>query len=258
VIISTDQLGNSIELKQKPTRIVSLVPSQTELLYDLGLEDQVVGITKFCVHPGKWFRSKKRVGGTKTINNEAVRELQPDLVIANKEENVKGQVEELRKFVPVWTSDINTLADALEMIEKIGELVDSKSIATDICTKIITSFETLSPLPQVNTAYLIWKDPYMAAGSDTFIHDLLTRLGMSNVVKTARYPPITVEEIQSIGCELLLLSSEPYPFKEKHIQELKNQLPHVIVKLVDGEMFSWYGSRLKLSAEYFRKMCADL
>jgi ABC-type Fe3+-hydroxamate transport system substrate-binding protein len=115
--IYTDQLGRSIQLAAVPSRIISLVPSQTELLYSLGLDQQVVGITKFCVHPNTWFREKTRVGGTKTIKMDVIQQLQPDLIIANKEENVKEQIEELARHYPVWTSDINDLSDAFDMME---------------------------------------------------------------------------------------------------------------------------------------------
>ena len=126
----TDQLNRTILLKEKPSRIVSLVPSQTELLHALELREEVVGITKFCVHPTDWFRTKTRVGGTKTVNFDSVRSLRPDLIIANKEENVKEQVEALAAEFPVWVSDVNNLADALDMLQKLGQVLWCEQSAT--------------------------------------------------------------------------------------------------------------------------------
>ena len=265
----TDQTGHTATLTRIPLRIVSLVPSQTELLYALGLDKEVVGITKFCIHPPHWFATKQRIGGTKTVDLEKVMALQPDLVIANKEENTRKQVEALQQLLPVYTSDINTLKDALQMIGDIGKLVGKDVASTAVITNIQAAFAALeqevpkvSPLEQrrnstlqIKAAYLIWKDPWMAAGGDTFIHDMLERCGCTNVFSnTARYPEITVQEMASLGCNLLLLSSEPYPFKQKHIDALQQQMPGTQILLVDGEMFSWYGSRLQYAAEYFMQL----
>jgi ABC-type Fe3+-hydroxamate transport system substrate-binding protein len=256
----TDQLGNTIILKQTPGRIISLVPSQTELLYDLGLNEEVIGITKFCIHPEKWFRIKTRIGGTKTLNIEKIKELQPDLIIANKEENVKEQVEILRSVAPVWTSDINDLDDALQMIRSIGEIVVKPGEAENISGKIISAFSQLDiTAPQLRTVYLVWKDPYMTVGGNTFINDMLERCGFENVfADKERYPTISLEELAANNCQLVLLSSEPYPFKEKNIAEIQKIIPGAKILLADGEMFSWYGSRLQYAPDYFRQLLADL
>jgi ABC-type Fe3+-hydroxamate transport system substrate-binding protein len=247
-----DQINNSVQLPGPPKKIISLVPSQTELLYDLGLDEEVVGITKFCIHPKYWFNTKQRIGGTKTVNVELVKSMQPDLVIANKEENVKSQVEEIGIFCPVFTSDINTLEDALEMILQLGKVVDKEEPAIRLVDNIQAEFATLPQAPQkLRTAYLIWKDPYMTVGPNTFISDMLGLYGFENIIAQPRYPQVTIEELKSLQCELLLLSSEPYPFKEKHIEDLKKELPGTKVVLVDGEMFSWYGSRLQYAPTYF-------
>ena len=250
-----DQTGYSLELTNKPIRIVSLVPSQTELLFDLGLDDQVVGITKFCVHPQAWFRSKTRIGGTKTVKLDAVAALQPDLILANKEENVQEQVEALRNIAPVWTSDISNLAETLEMIQAIGELTDTVEKALSICQQIQSSFKALSGVATHQAAYLIWRDPYMTAGGDTFISNMLQYCGCTNVfANLQRYPAITIEAIRNSGADTVLLSSEPFPFKEKHIAEIGAALPGTQVILVDGEMFSWYGSRLLHAHAYFKEI----
>jgi ABC-type Fe3+-hydroxamate transport system substrate-binding protein len=255
----TDQTGYTISLSHVPKRIVSLVPSQTELLYDLGLDECVVGITKFCVHPKAWFRSKQRVGGTKTVKLDVVTALQPDLILANKEENVQEQVEALRNIAPVWTSDISNLAETLDMIQAVGALTDTAATATTILERINNSFAALSGTSQRKAAYLIWRDPYMTAGGDTFISDMLQYCGCTNVfAHQQRYPAITLEDIRESGADTVLLSSEPFPFKEKHIDEISAALPGTKVLLVDGEMFSWYGSRLLHAPAYFHVLREQL
>jgi len=256
-MIYTDQLGRQVELTDSPKRIVSVVPSQTELLHYLGLEEEVVGITKFCIHPEEWFRTKPRIGGTKQLHIQKILELKPDLVIANKEENVQEQIEELAQYLPVWVSDVNTLQEAVDMIASIGELVGQKSKALGLVEVLKTSFATLHKPGRLKprTCYLIWKDPYMTIGGDTFIHDMLQQAGFTNLFADKnRYPEVSVEEINEMGCEVLLLSSEPYPFQQKHIYELQAQLPHTAIVLVDGELFSWYGSRLLHSPAYFEQL----
>lgn len=257
---ASDQMGRKIFLPALPKRIVSLVPSQTELLYDLGLENELVGITKFCIHPETVFRTKARVGGTKKIDFAKIRALNPDLIIGNKEENEKEQIEALMHDFPVWMSDIKNLEDACEMIHKIGEITGTQSKALEITSKIKTDFHELKnsifPLNKVKVAYFIWKDPYMTIGGDTFINHILEALNFENVFKTkpGRYPEITLEEIILAKPKFIFLSSEPYPFKEKHIEGLQKIAPGSTIRLVDGEMFSWYGSRLLHAPKYFRKL----
>src|SRR5579871_2743308 len=217
-----DQLGRNISLKDFPQRIISLVPSQTELLFDLGLDEQVVGITKFCVHPEKWIRNKTRVGGTKQINFKTIAELDPDLIIANKEGGAK-----------------KIIAEIIDNFSSFIKQQDANNIR--------------------RTAYLIWQDPYMSVGGDTFIHEMMTCCGMKNIFEDRdRYPTITEADLSRENCELLLLSSEPFPFKENHLKELQNKLQKVKIILVDGEMFSWYGSRLIKAPQYFRQLMTEI
>lgn len=252
----TDQLGITISLTATPRRIISLVPSQTELLAHLGLEAEVAGITKFCIHPDEWFRNKHRVGGTKTVDIDKVRALQPHLIIANKEENTREQVEALRQIAPVWTSDVNSLQDAYEMISGVGDLTGRRTQAEALVFEIKQGFDSLPVTATIlPAAYLIWKDPYMTVGGDTFISDMLQYCGFRNCFASQqRYPEVSVEQLKTSPAKIILLSSEPYPFKEKHITELQEQLPGNKILLVDGEMFSWYGSRLRLAPEYFRSL----
>ncbi len=256
----TDQLNRKLDLNSTPVRIVSLVPSQTELLYDLGLSDEVVGITKFCIHPSVWFRTKVRVGGTKKINFEKIHALNPNLIIGNKEENDQSQIEELMTRYPVWMSDIKNLDDALNMIVEIGELVNRKNEAAQIKSRITEQFDVLQSnilnlTSKISVVYLIWKDPLITIGRDTFIHDMLSRCGFKNVFSNQnRYPEIKREDLKALQPDLVLLSSEPYPFKEKHREEFQSLCPGSTVLLVDGELFSWYGSRLLKAPEYFRSL----
>ncbi|RYG10022.1 MAG: cobalamin-binding protein [Chitinophagaceae bacterium] len=251
----TDQLGRAVTFNYPPKRIISLVPSQTELLFDLGLGEEVVGITKFCIHPIEKFASCTKVGGTKKLKIDVIRSLKPDLIIGNKEENTQNEIEELMSEFPVWMSDIANLEDSMRMIEQIGELVNRAPEAAYLNHLILAGFNDLQSLAvskNINkrVAYIIWKDPYLFAGRDTFIDDILRKIGLTNVVKQSRYPQVALPQLQTQNPELIFLSSEPYPFKEKHSEEIKAILPHVKVILVDGEMFSWYGSRLVKAINY--------
>jgi len=258
-MIFTDQINNTIELKEFPKRIISIVPSQSELLWDLGLREELIGITKFCIHPLEMFTTIERIGGTKKLNIDKIRTLNPDLIIGNKEENEQSQINELMKEYNVWMSDIYTLNDSIKTIRSIGELVNKKEQAISISSDIEQSFKMLKKIDK-SVLYLIWKKPYMAAGKATFIGDILNRIGLKNIIEdsNARYPELSIEEIKTLNPELLFLSSEPYPFKEKHILELEAELPETKILLVDGELFSWYGSRLLKSVNYFNQLISKL
>ncbi len=249
-------MGNRIIINTPPKRIISLVPSQTELLYDLGLTEEVIGITKFCVHPTEWFRTKTRVGGTKTVNIDRIKNLNPDLIIANKEENTREQIEELAALFPVWVSNINSIDDALRMITVVGELVGRTNQAAKLASEIRNGFDDLQQSTNRSkklVAYFIWRDPWMVAGGNTFISNMIEACGWENVfAATDRYPEITLDLLKENQPDLVLLSSEPYPFKEAHIAEIKTKLSETEVRLVDGEMFSWYGSRMKEAAAYLK------
>ena len=220
-------------------RIISVVPSQTELLYSLKLYKEVIGITKFCVHPDAWFRNKQRVGGTKNLNIELIKSLQPNLIIANKEENTQSDIETLSQQFEVYLSDIKNLDDALAMITDVGTLTNKIIEAEIITSEIKECFKKITKSSEKkNAAYVIWKDPYMIAGGDTFINDMMERCGFDNVFKSqTRYPSVTVEDIKNSNCELLLLSSEPYPFADKHIEQLSKLLPSVKVILGKWRIF---------------------
>jgi ABC-type Fe3+-hydroxamate transport system substrate-binding protein len=252
-------MNTTINFIPNPKRIISVVPSQTELLFYLGLNEEVIGITKFCIHPVDKFKGTTKIGGTKQLDIEKIKALQPDLIIANKEENERSQIEELMKFFPVYVSDISDLPGALAMIERVGELVNREKEAKALNTAIAHQFDALSlPKSNLRTAYFIWRKPYMVAGKGTFIDAMLQKCGLTNVFEIERYPEIDVAALIKANPDVILLSSEPYPFKEKHIAEFEAMLPGAIIKVVDGEMFSWYGSRLLLAPGYFEVLVKEL
>ena len=256
-MVSQDQLGRNVQVNKRPRRIISLVPSQTELLYALGLEKEVLGITKFCIYPPEWHTNKQRIGGTKNINIDLIRKLKPDLIIGNKEENTKEDIELLEKEFPVWLSDIDTFEQALWMIDQLGKMTHRQGQATKMVDEINQRFSSItrgSLSPKV--LYFIWNNPDFVVGKDTFIHAMIDKIGWSNVVQDSRYPECTDELIEN--ADFLLLSSEPFPFKEAHRKEFMEKYPNKKVILVDGEMFSWYGSRMLLATQYFKDLQAQL
>ena len=261
---TTDALGRPVRLAAPPRRIVSLVPSQTELLADLGLDDEVVGLTRFCVHPAGWKAAKTIVGGTKNVDVARVRGLAPDLVIANKEENVREQVEALAAVGPVYVTDVADVAGALAMIRAVGALVGRAARAGRLADEIEAAFDALPPAPPASgpprperALYLIWRDPWMTVGRDTVIADVMGRGGWTNAAADRdRYPALTDDEVRALAPEVVLLSSEPYPFREKHVAEVQALVPGARVALVDGEAFSWYGSRLRHTPAVLRSLRA--
>lgn len=260
--VFTDQMGREVSIGCPPRRIVSLVPSQTELLYDLGLDTEIVGITKFCIHPHHWFRNKVRVGGTKNFSIEKIMQLQPDLVIGNKEENTREGIEILEKNVPLWMSDVNNLSDALFMIQTVGKITHKTHEAARLAEKIQMGVVALpKPSGTLRVLYLIWQTPLMAAGHQTFINDMLTNVcGFTNALPPSltRYPELTASFLQTCQPDVVFLSSEPYPFKQNHVSAIQELVPNSLVVLVNGEMFSWYGSRLLQSVTYFQQLIADM
>jgi ABC-type Fe3+-hydroxamate transport system substrate-binding protein len=253
-----DQMGRRVEVSEMPCRIVSLVPSQTELLYDLGLKDSIVGQTLFCIHPQEYFKTARKIGGTKKLNIQAIRDLQPDLIIGNKEENDQSQIQELEKEFPVWMSDIFNLEDALHMIKELGEILNQSDKAHALALEIQQEFSSLNHIKKTGkkALYFIWRKPYMVAGRNTFIQDMLQYCGLENAITEpdSRYPEIRNDVVSSLQPDFIFLSSEPYPFKVEHIAELSLLCPNTTIKIVDGEMFSWYGSRLREAPNYFSRL----
>ena len=253
----TDQIGNVLSIDKSPMRIVSLVPSITELLYDLGLEDRIVGITKFCVHPNRAKATTTIIGGTKKVHFEKIRLLKPDIIIANKEENTIEIVQQLQQFCNVWVTNIITLDDNAQMITDFGTLFNCRTEAQKLNDKISfarSNFENfMADKPIRKVAYFIWREPYMAAGGDNFINTMLQLNKLDNIYKDrGRYPEVELKKIRIYGDpDYVLLSSEPFPFNEEHAFEIGRFTHHAKTVFVDGEMFSWYGSRIVKAFSYF-------
>jgi ABC-type Fe3+-hydroxamate transport system substrate-binding protein len=243
----TDARGRTITLLSAPRRIVSLVPSITELLADLDLHREVVGITRFCERPEDWRTAKTLVGGTKSVKTGLVAELQPDLVLANLEENEKEDVEAMDDWAPVYVTNVKTMPDALSMIRTVGRLTGTGDRARPLADRIARRFAALPNWPPLRAVYLIWRDPYMTVGGDTFIHDVMTHGGFENVYGgDTRYPEVSLDELARRDLDAVLCSSEPFPFhqKERFTADLRQALPDTPIEVVDGQAFSWYGSRL--------------
>ena len=230
---------------ESPQKIISLVPSLTELLFDLGLESQIVGRTRFCIHPKEKVEQVEIMGGTKNPRIDKIRNAKPDLIIANKEENRKEDIEKLQSDFEVMVTDINTIEDALFTIHDIGKRCGTVQSAEELITAVRAEYEHTPDEPNLSVAYMIWRDPWMTVGGDTYIHSVLSHWNLENVFgNRTRYPKTSLEEISNKKPDLILLSSEPYPFKEKHIREVEEACPNCRVLYVDGEWFSWYGSRM--------------
>ncbi len=241
-----DQLGKSLHIKERPKRIISLVPSQSEFLWDIGIRNELLGISKFCIHPDIMFKSKARVGGTKDLDLDKIRSLKPDLIIGNKEENEKNQIETLQKEFNVWMSDVYNFEDAFAMMSELGSVLDKANETRSILDKLSISLPKIKNIfNHQKVAYFIWNKPYMFAGKNTFIDFILKYVGLTNTLgNLQRYPELNKEELTNLNPEYCLLSSEPFPFSRKHINEIQGILPKSKLIFVDGEMFSWYGSRL--------------
>jgi ABC-type Fe3+-hydroxamate transport system substrate-binding protein len=229
-----------------PKRIISLVPSLTELVIDLGLQERLVGRTRFCVHPKEKVENIEIIGGTKNPGLGKIRELNPDYIIANKEENRPEDIEALQEEFEVNVTEITTIEDALITIHELGKRFDTAEKAEKLISNIQEALEDRPQVSKLNTAYLIWKDPWMTVGRDTYIHDIMGHWKLPNVfANKKRYPKITLEDLKKQNPDLVLLSSEPYPFKEKHLPQIEEACPAARVLLVEGEWFSWYGSRME-------------
>lgn len=251
-----DQLGYSIKLTKVPQRIVSLVPSQTELLFDLKLGDKIIGITQFCVHPKEKLENLPRIGGNKRFLFDKIAKLQPDLIIGNKEVNYLEGIETLRQNYPVWLSEVKTLEDMYQLISELADMFACSDEGQCIIQKIQAEF---TKLPQVQSpisaAYFVWRKPWMVAANNTFIDHMLTRAGFHNAFSHfSDYPKITFEQLETAQPQVILLTSEPFPFKEKHIEELKSVSPKSDILSVDGQLFSWFGSRIQYAPRYFQNL----
>jgi ABC-type Fe3+-hydroxamate transport system substrate-binding protein len=229
------------------SRIVSLVPSLTELVCDLGLAGELVGRTGFCIHPREIVRRIPKVGGTKDVDLEKVRALRPTHVIVNVDENRKETADALAAFVPnvIVTHPLGPL-DNLALYRQIGGWFGAQDRAEALCGKFQREYEKVlqQAFPQRKVLYLVWRDPWMTVSRDTYLSRTLALFGLETLPAEAadRYPTVSEEEIRMNAADLVLLSSEPYRFRERDAAQLRNSLKKP-VRLIDAEMTSWYGSR---------------
>ncbi len=261
MLITSDDLGRPVRHPFPPRRLVSLCPSQTETLFALGLGERIVGRTRYCIHPGEQVSAVTEVGGTKQLQFDVIRALKPDLIIAEKEENRREDVAALEQEFPLFVTDVRDFKRALRMIRSIGRLCDRTGEAETLALRIENRWQQLKPLPMPRSvAYLIWRKPWMVAGCDTHIDDVLKRCGLVNVfaMHAGRYPETTLEEIGQLVPEVVMLSSEPYPFTDTHVQEFAKRLPKSKVLRVDGETFSWYGARMLSAADTLQAITDSL
>ena len=248
-----DHLDRAVSYTFPPKRIISLCPAITETLFALGLKEEIVGRTQYCIFPANEVASVPTVGGTKQIQLEKIQELQPDLIICEKEENTKEMVEQLAAHFPVYVAQVECVDDAYRMIRDVGAVVNRLHEANTLEAQIAQAFRAL-PKYTGRVAYMMWRKPYMVVGVPTYIDSVLTTLGFTNpfTQREGRYPTVTVDDLQQAQLDYLLLSSEPFPFSEKHVKELAVHLPNTRIVLVDGEMF-WYGPRMRQAAQYFQQ-----
>lgn len=249
----TDQMQRRVAVPDFPQRIISLVPSQTELLFDLGLASRIVGVTKFCIHPAEAKKTKTFIGGTKNFRFDVIDRLCPDLILGNKEENYLEGIEQLSSQYPVWMSDITSLEEAYAMMISVGDLTQTAEPVLEMINSIRQQLSTVRLLSK-RVLYVIWQNPLMVVGSNTFIDSMLKQVGLVNVVKNSRYPTLSITDVQNLDPGVVFLSSEPFPFREEHVEAWKGYLPTSKIMLVDGELFSWYGSRMRYATRYFQSL----
>jgi len=238
-------------------RIVSLVPSITELLCDLDLSDQLVGRTGFCIHPWDTVREIPKVGGTKDLKFDRIRELAPTHVVVNVDENKKEDAEALVEFVPnlVVTHPLAP-RDNLDLYRQMGREFDREAEAEALCEKFEQALSKVEARPEQNVLYLIWRDPWMTISPETYISQTLGLFNWRTVPAATdeRYPEVDLADFSDV--DRVLLSSEPFHFKAQHVAEVEELVPGAKVSLIDGEMTSWYGSRAIAGLDYLAEYTA--
>lgn len=250
----TDHLNRTVTVPISPKRIVSLCPAITATLFELGLTKEIVGRTRFCIFPEEHVNDVTIVGGTKDMKPDVIRSLQPDLIIAEKEENTKEMVTELEQEFPVFVFEVQSIKDNSQMIQDLGKITSKEKEASQLMEKIEVSFHNLPDLAGKRAAYMIWRTPYMVVGQSTYITSVLEALHLTNpfISFEGRYPVVTLEDLEQANLDYLFLATEPFRFQEKHVREMADLLPDVQVSLIDGEMF-WYGVNMIEGADYLKK-----
>lgn len=253
-----DDLNNVIDLKSMPKRVISLCPSISETLFYFGLENNIIAVTDFCVHPKNIINEKIKIGGPANVSIEKIKYLNPDLIIASKEENSKSDIENLSKRYNCFTFSVNSFSSALKMIKKIGLIFNKNDCAQKLNFDIISNFSKISLLKtDAKFLYLVWKAPFMAVGNDNYINSLMEKINLSNIINTSGYPEINID-VLSDDCKIIFLPSEPFRFKKSDQKKLLIKYPDKIILLVDGEMFCWYGSRMLKASDYLDNIINEI
>ena len=274
---AVDAIGRAHALARADARIVSLVPSISELLFDLGAGDRLVGRTGFCIHPKDNIKTVPKVGGTKSVDIDKIRELAPTHLIVNIDENEKPTVDQLAGFVPnvIVTHPLGPL-DNLSLYRLLGGIFGRENRAGELCEALQKAYfaaaGACAGLPRERVLYLIWKSPWMTVSRDTYISRTLAAVGWDTVETEGkeRYPKIDLASGLLANVDRILLSSEPYSFREHHIREIRQMLgaannffvptpveefeSPIKVSLIDGEMTSWYGSRAITGMKYLARL----
>lgn len=254
-----DHLGREVHFTYPPTRIISLCPGITETLYALELAEEIVGRTRYCIYPTDLVEQATIVGGTKQIDMEKIHLLQPDVVIVEKEENTEEIVKMVEAHYPVFVAEVQSVDEAYRMIHDMGMLTNRVQESAKLIEQIEQPFHRLPSVNGLRAAYVIWRKPYMVVGTDTYINDILTKMGFVNPFAQSdeRYPAVDKEMLAAAQLDYLLLASEPFPYTEKYFKEFAAFLPHTKLLIVDGEMF-WYGAKMREAVPYFHLTFKDL
>ncbi|MEC1178376.1 helical backbone metal receptor [Metasolibacillus meyeri] len=255
----TDHIGRQVLCSSEPKRIISICPAITETLFALGAEEQLVGRTKYCIFPKGQIEKLTAVGGTKQVDVDVIKQLQPDLILAEKEENTEEIVKQLEQIAPVFVAEVQSIEDGYRLIDTLGMLINRHDKATELVGASRAGFASLAQQNRGRAAYVIWRKPYMVVGATTYINDVLARLGFDNPLARAegRYPSVSKEQFQEAQLDVLFLASEPFPYSEKYIAEFQAFLPNTKIVLVDGEMF-WYGAKMVEATAYFTELVKQL
>ena len=262
-----DDLGDRVELNVPAARIVSLVPSITETLFELGAGGQVAGVTDYCIHPAAAVAQILKVGGTKGFSLDRVVGLEPDLVIANKEENRKPEVEALRRECPVFVTDPRTVEQAMKTVLDLGMLtgraVEASTMAADCESRLSGVYPATLARP-FRTVCFVWRDPWMAVGSDTYVGDLLDTFGFKNIFASedGRYPQTSLEAVLDRGPEVIMLPDEPFEFGSGDVGEIEAFFAErgapVKIFAMDGTLLTWFGYRTALGVDYLQRTKTSL
>ncbi len=258
----TDDLGRTFSFKKPPRRIISLCPSVSETLLDLGLEGFLAGRTDYCIHPQNKIESIPGVGGPKSVSIQLLQSLCPDIIIAVKEENDKKTLENLAALnYKCFIFDVNNFSDALNMIEKIGVIFNVEDRAQTMTEGIKKGFEGIGQvLKKLNFIYMTWSSPYIAAGTGNYINSLITGLGFNNCLSKHinRYVRLSLGELKKLSPDIVFLPSEPYNYTLYDKLKFEKIFPSARAVLVDGEMFCWYGSRMLKAAPYIKNLIKEI